>query len=215
MKIIFNKNQPERNFYRIGVCENNLADKLEFEVDSIQDYIDLSSFKAYLKVVSIDQTFADKIELIPTINQVIGKIYLEAVLTSPITSSGCADFQLEFVELNAKTMQLVPVWQTQIFNIAFDETLDVDSVVVKNSSPEILRNIDFRLNQLECSSASLIEYNNFSEFPNLGEKNALYLAKDESCIYCYDSESKKYILIGTDYNGIDIIDGATDYGEED
>lgn len=210
MKIIFSKNQPERNYYRIGVRENNLTDKLEFEVDMFQDDVDLSSFQAYLKVVSIDRTFADKIELIPTINQKTEKICLEAILTSSITKTGCADFQLEFVDFNAKTLQLVPLWQTQIFNVAFDETLAVDEVVIQNTSPEILKSIDFRLNHLEESSTSLLEYNNYSEFPNSGEKNALYLAKDERCIYCYDTETKKYILVGTDYNEIDIIDGAVE-----
>lgn len=50
MKIKFNKNYPEKNYYRIGVRDNNLVDCLTFELDVITRKYRFICFSTFLKI---------------------------------------------------------------------------------------------------------------------------------------------------------------------
>nr|DAK09843.1 MAG TPA: hypothetical protein [Caudoviricetes sp.] len=212
MKIKFNKNYPEKNYYRIGVCDNNLVDNLIFELDVIQENVDLTSFQAFLKLISLDGTYADKIKLSSEVDQQAGKIILNTLLTDYATSSCSVDCQLEFDYFDGEDETLI--WQTSIFNITFEETLNVDEKV-KKKFPNVIVDFEKRIDTIEKNKPNLIKKKSVYDFPNIGQENCIYIATDENKTYHFDSSQNHYVIIGSNYEEIEIIDGNTSLEEED
>ena len=50
-----------------------------------------------------------------------------------------------------------------------------------------------------------VEFKNRYEFPNIGEKNLIYVAVDEHAAYIFDDEQNVYNCIGRDYMEIGAI----------
>lgn len=215
MKIKFNKNYPEKNYYRIGVRDNNLVDCLTFELDVIQENIDLSAFRPFLKLVSVDGNYVDKISLTSEINQQNGKMYLSTMLTDYATTACSVDAQLAFEYIDAESDVLI--WQTSIFNLTFDETLNVDEII-KKKFPNVIIELEKSIDTIEKNKPNLVKKKSVYDFPNVGDENCIYIAIDENKTYHFDSNQNHYVVVGSDYNDIDIIDGNTSleekYGDE-
>ena len=52
-----------------------------------------------------------------------------------------------------------------------------------------------------------VEFNNRFEFPSIGNVNMLYVAKDEHKIYIFDTDTLNYVVVGSDYAEIKMIQG--------
>ena len=52
-----------------------------------------------------------------------------------------------------------------------------------------------------------VEFNNRFEFPSIGMDNMLYVAKDEHKIYIFDTNTLSYVVVGSDYSEIKMIQG--------
>ena len=52
-----------------------------------------------------------------------------------------------------------------------------------------------------------VEFNNRFEFPSIGMDNMLYAAKDEHKIYIFDPINLNYVVVGSDYSEIEMIQG--------
>lgn len=48
-------------------------------------------------------------------------------------------------------------------------------------------------------------FKNRYEFPNIGQKDVIYVAKDENAMYRFDTTQNIYVLIGTDYHEVESI----------
>lgn len=209
MKIFFNGRRPYQNYYRIGVQNNNLVDTLEFIINNnIQEGKDLTGFKPFLKIVNESMTYIDKIPLTSEFKNDSGEIILKIDLSEYATSDASIDVQLEFLDLNAENDTNVRVWQTNIINIAFEETLLVDKII-QQKEPTILRNHEYRLNEIENKLPYVIIVNSILELPLIGKENTLYVCKETDEIYCFDLNLKQYTLISNNYNNIEIVNGNT------
>lgn len=135
MIVNFNGNKPAQNYYRLGVRNNNLTDQLVFRFDILQDSVDLSGFKGFVKVINNDKTYADIIPLETIINQKIGKIEGKVDLTAYATDAKSIDIQLEFQNVDVQETEDIKVWQSTIFNISFAESLDIETIIKKKSLP--------------------------------------------------------------------------------
>lgn len=51
-------------------------------------------------------------------------------------------------------------------------------------------------------------YSRFVDFPKTGTTNTLYMELETNKTYRWDDDSNAYCLVGTDYNDIEVIDGA-------
>lgn len=60
--------------------------------------------------------------------------------------------------------------------------------------------------------ASVITKDSYLEFPNIGNKNNLYIDSTENTIYRWDSDKLKYYMVGSSienvYNNVEIILGG-------
>ena len=52
-----------------------------------------------------------------------------------------------------------------------------------------------------------VEFDNRFEFPSIGKDNMLYVAKDEHKIYIFDTNNLNYVVVGSDYAEIKMIQG--------
>ena len=52
-----------------------------------------------------------------------------------------------------------------------------------------------------------VEFDNRFEFPSIGNDNMLYVAKDEHKIYIFDTNNLNYVVVGSDYSEIEMIQG--------
>ena len=51
-------------------------------------------------------------------------------------------------------------------------------------------------------------FNNFAEFPTVGDPHKIYINKGDDCIYRFDAEKLKYFCVGRDYTKIEVICGG-------
>lgn len=54
---------------------------------------------------------------------------------------------------------------------------------------------------------NILEYDSILNFPNIGKPNMLYVAKQEHKTYYYDVNKNIYIIVGSDYGDIKVING--------
>ena len=60
----------------------------------------------------------------------------------------------------------------------------------------------------EYADSKIQSYSTFSEFPETGTENTLYMDLETNKTYRWDVRDLKYYLVGTDYNDIQVIDGT-------
>lgn len=63
------------------------------------------------------------------------------------------------------------------------------------------------LNMAERVYEKEVEFDNRFEFPSIGNDNMLYVAKDEHKIYIFDTNNLNYVVVGSDYSEIEMIQG--------
>lgn len=63
------------------------------------------------------------------------------------------------------------------------------------------------LNMAERVYEKEVEFDNRFEFPSIGNDNMLYAAKDEHKIYIFDTNNLNYVVVGSDYSEIEMIQG--------
>ena len=66
-------------------------------------------------------------------------------------------------------------------------------------------NINGSIAQPKTIYVEELEFKTYFEFPNIGEKNKIYIATDENAVYRFDENTLTYYAIGRDYNEINII----------
>ena len=85
----------------------------------------------------------------------------------------------------------------------YDKLIDYDGLRVYHN--EILKL--FEKAQQEESTPELHFASSYLDFPAVGEDNHLYIDTSENKIYRYKSSVLHYVIVGSDYNEIEIIDG--------
>lgn len=55
---------------------------------------------------------------------------------------------------------------------------------------------------------SVINKTSSTAFPETGNESCLYVDTSENKVYRWDNESKTYIVVGTNYDNMNIIDGG-------
>lgn len=73
-----------------------------------------------------------------------------------------------------------------------------------NNSQNISGNVD----KAENIYVKEIEFNNRYEFPSIGKKNMIYVARDEHKMYIFNTATLAYEVVGSNYNEIEIIQGT-------
>lgn len=56
-----------------------------------------------------------------------------------------------------------------------------------------------------AAGGTAVEFRNRFEFPNIGTKDIIYVAKDENAMYRFDTKNNSYVLIGNDYHEVESI----------
>ncbi len=206
----FNGISPGQKYLRIGIQGNNKVDKLVLIVDAKQGEIDLSVYKPSLKVANKTLTYADIFsDLERKDDKEAETIQLTLALTDEITQNESVDMQLVFKDYSSE--EDVLVWQTKYFNVAFDETVQVDRVIEKRY-PDILNKIEKKLDRVEAladaKANTVVQKKTYLEFPNIGSAGCLYLDLTTHIAYHWDEEEKKYFKVSgsADIDYINILD---------
>jgi hypothetical protein len=160
MIIKFCGKTPIERYYNIGVENNNDTDVIEFQLDKAQKTINLDDYTPCLKMQN--KTFADKDYTLIKVDNA-DKIILRYSLKDAITQQKNVEMQLEF-QNNANDTSTPRIWQTDIFNVNFSNTLNV-SEIVKTYYPDILvfirKSLDMVIEFLQNNGAD-ISYENVS-----------------------------------------------------
>lgn len=202
MKLTFCGKKPQQNFIRMGVVGNNLSDELTMILDKKQGDIDLSDFSPSLKIVNRDLTYADKTQhFIYDTDSDPEKVMLSYIFPRKVTQQGNVDMQIIFEKADGDD---TIVWQTEIFNITFEERLEVDEIVA-DEYPDVLSDLDKRVTVLEETDSGVTEYIDREHFPDVGESNVLYIDVSTNTPYRYDTATNKYYVVGLTADDIKII----------
>lgn len=202
MKLTFCGKKPQQNFIRMGVVGNNLSDELTMILDKKQGDIDLSDFSPSLKIVNRDLTYADKTQhFIYDTDSEPEKVRLSYIFPRKVTQQGNVDMQIIFEKADGDD---TIVWQTEIFNITFEERLEVDEIVA-DEYPDVLSELDERVTALEETGGGVTEYIDREHFPDVGESNVLYIDASTNTPYRYDTATNKYYVVGLTADDIKII----------
>lgn len=202
MKLTFCGKRPQQNFIRMGVVGNNLSDELIMILDKKQGDIDLSDFSPSLKIVNRDLTYADKTQhFIYDTDSDPEKVMLSYIFPRKVTQQGNVDMQIIFEKADGDD---TIVWQTEIFNITFEERLEVDEIVA-DEYPDVLSDLDERVTVLEETGGGVTEYIDRDHFPDSGESNVLYIDASTNTPYRYDMATNKYYVVGLTADDIKII----------
>lgn len=203
MVICFSGVMPKTKYVRLGVRGNNLVDTLILRLDRVQNGIDLAQFACSLKMSNRDLTFADEVRDLDIIVEE-KELFISYIAKSKVTVQGSVDMQLSFEKVNAETEDDVPVWQTQIFNVSFDEQIDINEPI-ENEYPDVLGDMEKRIAALEDRQARVEEYDDHFSFPNVGRPATIYIDKKNNKTYRYDTKNGHYYIVGSDYEEIAII----------
>lgn len=206
MILNFLGNCPQQKFIRLGVVGNNRTDNLILILDIKQSGdLDLSNYKPYLKITNKDLTFADKttdFEFSKDVDN--GKIKISYKAPDNVTSQKSVDMQLSFENITDDDDVGTLVWQSKIFNVSFDCTLDV-SKIITGQYPDVLVDLSERMYHIEQTTASIEQYINKSYFPNMGKESTIYVDAENNTLYRFDTNAKTYYIVGSNYEDIKII----------
>lgn len=201
MVLEFLGNCPKQKYIRVGVMANNYVDDIMFLLSNKQGGITLTDFTPYIKMRNKDLSFVDKTQIIVDTSDPT-KVKINYTMSNKVTRQKNVDMQLSF-ERHSNDGNNV-VWQTQIFNITFENSIDV-SKVVENNYPDVLQDIDTRLTRVEEAMPTVAQYTDKYYFPNVGVENAVYIDARENKAYRYDIVNNNYYVVGSDYEEIKTI----------
>ena len=207
MILNFLGNCPQQKFIRLGVIGNNLTDNLVLVLDIKQSGdLDLTNYTPYLKITNKDLTFADKTKNFEIVQDVEnGKIKITYKIPDNVTSQKSVDMQLSFENITGKDENLnTLVWQSKIFNVSFDCALEV-SEIISNQYPDVIVDLNERMYHIEQTTASIEQFVNKSYFPNVGKESTIYVDAENNTLYRYDTNTKTYYIVGSNYEDIKII----------
>jgi hypothetical protein len=93
---------------------------------------------------------------------------------------------------------------------------EVNTLIAQLSSIEgELSSLDSRLDAVEAlieeggnSAPSTITVSKFSDLPEIGEENIVYIVEEENATYRWESDTSKYLCIGRETPVIQIICGG-------
>ena len=97
----------------------------------------------------------------------------------------------------------------EVYGLNLDLNLDP-----KTDDDTVEVHYDPKTGKLYCAGGNIESaenikiFNSRFEFPNNGESNKIYIAKDESSTWIFDIEKHNYVCIGNDYKNIEIINGG-------
>lgn len=207
MILNFLGNCPQQKFIRLGVVGNNRTDNLVLVLDIKQSGdLDLSNYTPYLKITNKDLTFANKTTDFETTKDAeSGKIKITYKVPDSVTGQKSVDMQLSFETITGDDENLnTLVWQSKIFNVSFDCTLEV-SKVITSQYPDVITDLNERMYHIEQTTASIEQYANKSYFPNVGKEGAIYVDAENNKLYRFDADTKTYYTVGSNYEDIKII----------
>lgn len=202
MILEFLGNCPKQKYFRVGVMANNLVDDVVFILDNRQGGISLSEFTAYAKMQNRDLSFVDKTQDFDVEITAQGKVRITYRLPDKVTRHKNIDMQLSFEKHTASGD--TPIWQTQMFNLTFDDYIDV-SKTISEDYPDVLQDFDKRITQIEESMPTVEQYEGKAYFPNVGVENAVYIDAADNKTYRYDVVANYYYVVGSDYEDIKTI----------
>lgn len=199
MKIIFKGNKTQKNFFKIGVMANNKVDNLEMYF-KLSENVEINNLRIFLKMNNSDFSFVNK-EPIRNFDLIDNNLIIYYTLTRKVTKFKNIDMQVQFEYL---TDDDIEVWQTQIFNITFDDTIAADEYI-EEENPDILQDYEKRLTDLEAEPQRVVEYDSQYSFPNIGISSVIYIDKAANKTYRFNQTNNTYYCIGSDYSDIKII----------
>ena len=94
-------------------------------------------------------------------------------------------------------------------------TLEIKVPDPNNATKTITKKVRLLIDWTEItnkpSNLGSTEFKSRFDFPNIGNSNTLYVALNENKIYRFDVNHSSYVVVGSDWNDIDLIDcgGAT------
>lgn len=201
MILRFNGNAPAQKYIRVGVIGNNNVDELKLVIDKVQGNIDLADFEPSIKITNRDLTYADKTKhFIFDTDSSLKSVFITYKIPDKVTRQKNVDMQVVFEQGGGSD---VLVWQSQIFNVTFDATLNVTEAIEKEH-PDVLQEYDRRITAVE-SKGGITECIDRSHFPERGEANVIYIDLSDSTQYLYDTATEKYVIIGFNPENIKII----------
>lgn len=171
-------------------------------IDKKQGDISLSGIKPFLKIVNDDLSFADKTQNFDLIDDADPeKILISYKVPETVTRQENVYMQLLFqTTQNDDTI----VWQTEWFNVTFEESLDVTETIV-HDYPDVLQDLETRVGSLEGKAVSITECIDRAHFPDVGEENVVYIDAADNMPYRYDTARQTYSPIGLTADDIKII----------
>lgn len=202
MKLNFCGDSPQQKYFRIGVVGNNLVDELIMSLDRKQGDISLADFKPFIKIVSYDLSFADKTQhFIFDTDSDPDKVIIYYKFPEKVTRQHNVDMQLLFQKPDGDD---TIVWQSEIFNVTFEESVNADGVIAQEY-PDALLDLEKRVGTLEVQGSGVTECIDRAHFPDVGEANVVYIDVTDGALYRYDTTRQTYFLIGLNPDDIKII----------
>ena len=197
MVLRFCGNQPAQKFINIGVTGNNKVDELVLILPKVQGKINLADFRPYLKIANKDFSFVDKTQDFTFDTAQDDVVVITATLADKVTRQRNVDMQLSFEK--SETDDTV-VWQSQIFNVSFDPSLDINGEIAKEY-PDVLQDLERRVE----SALQMTVCIDRKHFPEAGAPNVVYVDASNGMQYIYNTVKKSYEIIGFNPDDIKII----------
>lgn len=126
--------------YRFSVIGNNDVD----EVQIFSHFTQYENYSCYLKVMSDDETFADKIAIDNEHKEVID----DALVVKWLMSKDFTQFKKIYVQLQFENTNGEEVAQSRIVEITLNDTLPVERHIAK-MYPDVLKRLEQQYNELE------------------------------------------------------------------
>lgn len=201
MVLRFNGNAPAQKYIHIGVIGNNNVDELTLVIGKMQGNVNLADFEPSIKITNRDLSYADKTKHFNFDSDSSDEsVFITYKIPDKVTRQKNVDMQVIFEQTeNADVL----VWQSQIFNVTFDATLNVTEAI-ENEYPDVLQDYGERITALE-GKGGVTECIDSEHFPEQGEANVIYIDLSDGTQYIYDTTAEKYVIIGFNPENIKII----------
>lgn len=204
--INYKGNIPQQNFYSIGVKQNNKANKIMFVLNAIQQDVDLSVLRPYLKLQSKEGEYIDKIVLTSQEDTIQGILDIEWLMTSKSMQYRNLQLQLQFQSDNSDEI----VWQTMIVEIELSETIKADEEI-SEKYPTELKQLETEVNsKVDKVDGMGLSHNDFTD----GYKNKLDGIEDNAQVNKIESIKLNNITLPIT-NKVVEIDLSEDYYDKD